>query len=133
MERGVIDAFVTTQQTAIIVGVHEAAKYVTDHPFLTTNTVVIMNPNKWKQIPERLQKVIKETLYEEQVKWGNAFLEQERVDRGKIAAAGAEFIKFSSAEEQQFIETVYRAEAEFHLKNNPEHGPEIVKMLKLLE
>lgn len=133
LERGVIDAFVTTQQTGVIMGVHEAAKYVTDHPFLTTNTVAIMNPSKWKQIPERLQKIIKETLYEEQVKWGNAFLEQERVDREKIIAAGAEFVKFSPAEGQQFIETIYRNESEFHLKNNPEHGPEIVKMLKLLD
>ena len=127
MERGVIDANVSSITIFIAIGLYQKTKYVIDHPFYRNPSPLIVNLDKWNSIPPHLQKIMEDTALELETTWEP--VDKKAVDsmRKKAVDAGVEFYKLPPDVEKWFMNTAYDAAWEDDARLYP---PEIVNKLK---
>ena len=129
LERGVIDGILYPRRLVTAIKLQEVLKYYIDVPVYRYDANYIMNLDKWKSIPEDLQKIMKETALEiekESAPITRAIEEQAAKD---IASAGLKAIKFTPGETQKTINLLYNTEWDQAIKRYPEIGPKIKKYL----
>lgn len=130
LERGLVDFYSTPWHTHVSFKLQEVCKYVIDHSYLAPNSVLIANLSAWEKVPKHLQDLVRNTYFEvtdEQIPEYTKLLEN---SRQVMRNAGVEFVKFSQADAQGFIETLYKTEIESHLKELPQHGPKLMELLR---
>jgi TRAP-type C4-dicarboxylate transport system substrate-binding protein len=129
MERNVVDGLSTSLHLWVGYGGHEVTKYMIDHPFYQSPTVVIMNLGKWNGLPKHLQRLLTDCLVEHQ-KGYSARSDAEWVkEKQKMREAGVKFITFSPDVAKQFIEIGYDAGWRGAEKKYP--GEDIPRLRKL--
>jgi len=127
MERGVIDANVSSITIFIAMGLYQKTKYVIDHPFYRNPSPIIVNLKKWNSLPPHLQKIMQDTAIELEETWPPVDQEAEGKMIKKAKDAGVEFYKLSPDVEKWFMNAAYGAAWEDDAKLYP---PEIVNKLK---
>lgn len=133
LQQGTIDAYSSTLPSFVDTGLYKAVKYALDHPYYCGNLVGIINLKKWNSIPERLQKIMIDSLDELQEPWRKIYLDEEQAKRKVMTDAGIEFVKLSPEEAKTFVDTAYKAQAESGLKDYPNQAAEIMKILKITQ
>jgi len=130
VERGVVEAYSTPYDTTVGFSIHEAVNYAIDQLYFVDNTVVIMNPDTWNGLPKHLQDVIWNSYLAAELAGVEAYLAM-AVDQRKIMEdAGVEFVKFSPADAEWFLETAIDAEWEKQLKKTPDIASQLEPLFR---
>lgn len=109
LERGTIDGFGWPEVGIVDSGWHEVTKYCIDHGTYSQNGVILVNLDSWNKIPKAVQdKMINITAeYEREMEAG--FEEIIQGERQKMRDAGMEFIKFSPADAEWYVDLAFSA------------------------
>ena len=106
-------------------------KYAIDMPFFAaSNTVAIMNMDKWNGLPAATRKQIEEITAAREPKMVDHFMGLVRKDKqATIADDGVNWIKFSAADNKQYLDTIYGVEWEALAKKLP--AADVAKLKKI--
>lgn len=127
MERGVVDAFITSMGVFVGTGAHEVTKYALDEPFYTTTNALLVNLKTWNSIPKHLQKIIAEIAIEQEKTWLTINDAEIARLKKKAIKAGVEFYKLSPSIEKWNYNAAYEVAWEEDEKRFP---PDIVRKMR---
>lgn len=129
LERGVIDGILYPNRLITAIKLQEVLKYYIDVPVYRHDVNYIMNLDRWKSLPEELQKIMKETALEMEKE--SAPLTQAIEDQAlkDIVAAKLIKIQFTPAEAEKAKTLLYSTEWEQAIMRYPKIGPELKKYL----
>lgn len=130
LERGVIDGYGWPYIGMMDMGWHEVTKYVIDHPFYSMDSTFLMNRESFNKLPENLRELVKEAAIEAENEWEKFFEDRKIKENERLTDAGLQFIKFSEADENYFIDTAYEEGWKEALKDCPEYGPKLKELSK---
>ena len=129
LERGVIDGILWPRRLIPVLRLHEVLKYYIDAPFYRNDINYIMNLDRWKSIPEDLQKIMKEAAIEIEKETASITRAIEEKAANDIATSGIIKIQFSQVEAQKTVDLLYTTEWDQAIKRYPEIGPKLKKYL----
>ncbi len=103
LERGVIDGFWIAFTDVVDMGLAEVLPFMIDHGYGSDNNAVLVNLDTWNGLPKRLQNLMTECMAEVEVERAQQ-AEGMWVDYyAKMKETGMEFIKFSPADAEYFV------------------------------
>jgi TRAP-type C4-dicarboxylate transport system substrate-binding protein len=118
-ERGVSDGGASSIYIWSGTGLAAITPYLIDHPWSLQPSVHIINMNKWKQIPEHLQKL----LIEAQIEGENAWYKQHAIMAANIkkaeVAKGAKMVKLPEADAAAYLKNFYETGWKFDYERYP--------------
>jgi TRAP-type C4-dicarboxylate transport system substrate-binding protein len=129
LERKVVDGWISPAGGIVGSGAYEQLKYAIDHPFFADYVVIIMNLNKWKSLSTNLQALLQDTLLTMAPELGAMNQNDEMKARQKFRDGGVQFIKFSQADSEWYLNSIYDAMWNDWIKRMPQTGPEFRKLL----
>ena len=109
---------------------YEVANYIIDPPFYTGSPALVMNPAKWKSIPENLQKLMLDAIVQIGPKYKK--IADEITDRSfkTLLDKGMKVIKFTGADREWFIKQLYDAAYKEYAGKAPVDGPKMYELFK---
>jgi TRAP-type C4-dicarboxylate transport system substrate-binding protein len=121
MERGLVDGLSSCPMNLLVDdGIYEVTKYIVDHGYYQSTLAVIMNLDKWNQLPPHLQKLMMECFIQSEKDMRDYYDKIKTRAREKMTKAGIEFYKFPPAMDKWFIDTAYNAAWDYQMKRYPE-------------
>jgi len=133
LDQKMIDAYCYSLDGALSYSLQEVVPYTLEHSFYRSNTNIPMNLNRWNNLPKHLQKLIEDTYLDFEPKFIAASAKGIIDAKKKFQEAGVEFISFSAADAEKFLDTAYGAEAEVKIKEMPDTAPEYLKLVKAIK
>jgi len=125
LERGVVDGYGWSYGGISDFGWHEVTEYAIDHGFYSANTAILFNGEVWDSLDADTQAGLAEIGREVEL-WAQEYMDaQNEADNEFLKEAGVEFITFSDADRQMYIETAYDAAWEAFIAEHPEIGPRL--------
>jgi len=109
MDRGIINGFCYPIFSAQNYTYYESAKYIVDHGFFYGEAPLVMNLDKWNELPEDVQKVLSQKGIEMEEYFWEFTSESLVKDKQYLIDHGVEFIKFSPEDEKKFNEITKEA------------------------
>ncbi len=125
LDRGLVEGFGWSESGVVSAGWSEVAKYKIDHLIYQSNISIAMNRDFFNNLPSRLQDIFIEAAAKTERELAVHFAEITKEERQKMLDAGMEFVKFSPADAEWYVETAYRAKWAEILKTSPEYGPRL--------
>lgn len=111
LEGGTVDGFGWPAAGPRQRGWTKVVNHVIDLPFFGSNNIVIlMNLDKWKSLPPDVQQEIERVTAEFEPKMVEYFKQAEAAEWAELDAIGVKRIRFSEAENKQYIDTAYQVE-----------------------
>ncbi len=107
LERGVVDGFCYPLTNSADAQLFEVVKYVVDQPFFRGAVGIIVNLDSWNKLPANLQQMLKDITAQVLVEYANDLDGQIAKARQTATDKGVKFIKFSDADSQYFMKTMY--------------------------
>lgn len=128
LEQGIADACSSTITTFADLHLWEVTKYLIDHPYFCSPSVTLINLEKWNSLPENLKTVLMEAQMEVEREYApiNTRLLQESAK--KLKDNGVQFIKFSPADGEKYVNVIYDSFWDNMISKNPDAAP-VRKML----
>lgn len=113
LQTGVIEGNISSREALKDFSIAENAKYVTDYPLTLTSFVVVMNKEKWEELPEDVQKVIDDLSMEMSIFAGQYLDEhvQESLE-WSIEEEGLEIVSLSASEEEKWTKIISKFQDE---------------------
>jgi TRAP-type C4-dicarboxylate transport system substrate-binding protein len=129
VDTGMVDGFHWVRSEVFLnFGLQEVTKYMIDPGFLRSGGFVMINLDKWEELPERIQKIMLDEADAAERDWlprWGPLLEAPAV---QIAEAGVERIRFSPADSKRWVESIYKYGWEDLIKISPVYGPRLMKL-----
>lgn len=129
IERGVVDGYCWPAYGMRAWGWHEVTKYVVGPSFYKVCHPILVNLDKWNQIPKNIQKVLMEVLIEEERACITRDIEKIKNERGLLKKAGLKFIEFSASDTKRYYDLAYSSGWEAQNKKAPFYSPKLRKLL----
>ena len=129
LERGVVDGFIWPFFTIRTWGWHEVSKYVVGPSFYKVCHGIIINMDKWNQLSKPVQQTLHEVLRQEARDAAKRDAKKVAEEKELLKKAGMEFITFSEADTQRYLDMAYESAWEGMLKKSPEYAPKLRKIL----
>lgn len=129
LERGVVDGFCWPLFTIRPWGWQEVTKYVVGPGFYKVCHPLLVNLDKWKQIPPEIQKALIEVEMEEEHVVAKRDMEKIRKERELLKKAGLEFIEFSKSDTKKYFDLAYSSGWEGQIKKAPEYSEKLRPLL----
>lgn len=107
LSRGTIDAEISgSHAESFLAKTYEVAKYQTE-PSISgpQNCEIIINADRWKELPDDLKAVFDSALQNSARRVVALFKEQNKAVKGKMEAAGAQYIELPPAVMNRWVET----------------------------
>jgi len=92
-----------------------------------------MNLDRWNSLSGNLQKLVEDTYVEYEPKFIEASAKGIIDAKKKFLEAGVEFISFSAADAERFLDITYEAESQKYLEELPDTSPEYLKLVKAIK
>lgn len=125
LERGVVDGYGWSYGGISDFGWQEVTKYAIDHGFYAANTAILFNGQVWDSLDEDVRGVLEEIGKEVEI-WAQDYMDaQNEVDNEVLKAAGIEFIHFSDADRDVYLNTAYDAAWKTFISEHPDIGPKL--------
>ncbi|MBM3509235.1 MAG: hypothetical protein FJX61_03725 [Alphaproteobacteria bacterium] len=125
LERKVVDGYGWSYGGIADFGWQEVTKYVIDHPFYTANTAILFNKRVWDgfapEVKAELEKIGVE-LEARSEKWMADYIKKEDA---LLKGLGVQSIKWSGADAERYIKTVYESGWKEYLEKNGEIGAKL--------
>ncbi len=106
IERGVTDGYVLVPNAAAEASMFEVTKYIVDNPFYRGDVPILINLDKWNQLPEHLQKLMIEVMIEVE-KDDEVYFKGETEKGLKKFYDTTEVIKFSPEDAKWYEDLAY--------------------------
>ena len=131
LQGGVVDGLAWSGITGVrSQGWTKHVKFAIDLPFFSSsNTLAIMNLDKWNGLPASTRKQILDITTAREPKMVKHFMGLIDKDKRETLKEGVNWIKFSGAENSKYLDTIYGVEWEALAKKIP--AAEIAKLRKL--
>ncbi|MFC2013765.1 TRAP transporter substrate-binding protein DctP, partial [Chloroflexota bacterium] len=130
VEQGVLDGFIMTLVGFSRRSWHEVIDYTIDQPIFANNVVTIMSLDAWNRLPAHLQGLIQEVAISvEQDYTIDDWKKLEAEEKVRMLENGVEFIKFSPADNEWFVNTAYQIEWEAWIEKYPEVATKMKDLL----
>ncbi|MFH1489193.1 MAG: TRAP transporter substrate-binding protein DctP [Pseudomonadota bacterium] len=129
MERKVVDGFCWPFTKVRDWGFHEVTKYVIGPGFYNVCHPVIINLDKWKQLPESAQKILIDVMKQEERAVVARDLKKIEEEKGLLKKAGMTFIEFSPADTKRYLDLAWESGWEGLAKRSPEYASKLKKAL----
>ncbi len=129
LERGVVDGYIFPAALITDWGWEKLTKYIVNPGFYNGANVVLVNKNKWDQLPDYLQKLLVEADDD-----AARFAKQRTADRIKEAnetfkKLGIQFIDLPPAEAKKVTDAAYSALWDIIIEKSPANGPKLREMV----
>ena len=128
MEQGVVDAYFNPFMQTAAIGLGEVTKYFIDHPFWYGSLGVIMNLDKWNQIPPDEQALITKVWFETVDKMAPEYEGIITGSRQKLIDMGVEPITFSPDDAKRYLDIPFHRSYDI-IQDIPEYGPQLKEMV----
>jgi len=129
LERGVVNGFCWGWRGIVEQSWNEVCKYVVYHPYLWTNTVMLMNLDTFNGLPKNLQQVVLDIQIQQEkdaTPWGYAIGESEKQ---KMLDGGMEATYLSDpAEVKYFDDLSYKVVYDELIETAPEYAYQFIAM-----
>lgn len=109
VQRGVVDGYCLPAGNMVSYKLQEVTKYVIDHDLRFDHEVIVINLNKWKSLPQHLQKLMTEIAIEMEPEVKEFFRAETQRARKLMQDGGMKFITFSSTDAKLFLDTYDKA------------------------
>jgi len=129
LERGVVDGLCWPFFGIRHWGWHEVVKYVVGPSFYKVAHPILVNVDKWNQIPEHLQKVLLDVLMEDERTCVTRDFEKIKNERELLKKAGMKFIDFSPSDTKRYYDLAYSSGWEAQIKKAPHYSEKLRKLL----
>jgi TRAP-type transport system periplasmic protein len=111
LESGLVDGFgwpvIGPRQQGWI----KKASYVIDLPFFgASNVVILMNGERWQSLKPEVQKKLADVTAASEPKMLKHFTDVDNAEWAELTKAGVKRVKFSPAENKQYLDTAYAVE-----------------------
>lgn len=104
LERGIVDGIVTSLSVGLQFGLHEVSKYIVTPGVYRSNVISIVNLKKWDSLPDKLKKLMTESMVEYEKSFG-AFDRDFRTKGFQAAEkSGCRIIKLSDDMAKWYVE-----------------------------
>jgi TRAP-type transport system periplasmic protein len=128
LERGVVDGYGWPIHGIFDLNWHEKTKFRVDPGFYNAEVSIIMNLDAFKKLtPQQRSFVQKQALALEAMNSHWPKFNKEETERQ--AKAGIETIKFDPATAKSYVDKAYEVGWAHAIKQSPEHGPQMRKLL----
>ena len=130
MQRGVVDGYMFTTDFEIPDwGWHEVTKYKILPGVFQLENATLVNIKKYNELPKDLQMILEECV--EIYEGVDTVRVLQRKDKAweEMQAQGVSEVSLSEDEAQKFIDTAYEATWEEIIKEDPENGPKLKKLI----
>jgi len=125
LERGVVDGYGWSYGGISDFGWQEVTKYAIDHGFYSANTAILINGEVWDELDADVRAEIDKIGVEVEA-WAEQYMdEQNEADNELLKEAGVEFIYFSDADRDRYVETAYNAAWDAFIAEHPDIGPKL--------
>ena len=130
IERGVVSGSWGVMVTVVHKGIHELNMYMIDHSYYSTNTVFLVNLDKWNRLPPHLQDLLIDAFEEteqEILPTLPSILEGFR--QTMLAPGKIKLIKFSPEDAEWFENLAYQSLWDDLMKRFPDIAPKYRELL----
>ena len=128
LERGVVDGYGWPIHGIFDLNWHEKTKFRVDPGFYNAEVSIIMNLDAFKKLtPQQRSFVEKQALALEAM---NSYWPKfNKEETARQAKAGIETVKFDAATAKSYVDKAYEVGWAHAIKQSPEHGPQMRKLL----
>lgn len=109
LDRGVIDGVIDPTTLIATFRWYERINFLLDHKFYNLHTAINVNLDSWNKLPSNLQNLITDAMVDVEKEVTPFFAREESDAHKKILDSGVKPVKFSPAEANKFMNTVYGA------------------------
>jgi TRAP-type C4-dicarboxylate transport system substrate-binding protein len=128
LERGVVDGYGWPIHGIFDLNWHEKTKFRVDPGFYNAEVSIIMNLDAWKKLSAKQRDYVqKQVLALESMNSYWRKLNQEETQRQ--AKSGIQTIQFDAATSRAYVDKAYEVGWATAIKQSPEHGPQMRKLL----
>jgi TRAP-type C4-dicarboxylate transport system substrate-binding protein len=128
LDRGVIDGIAWLPGTAIGMKWYEPAPYMLEVPFGMLDATIFINSDKFNGLPQHLQELLRQVAEEQENDTDLHFRDELSKELEQLKELGVEFIDFSPADTELFLNTIYEDEWKAIIERYPEFGPKLKEM-----
>ena len=129
LERGVVDGYGWPSIKISDFGWHEVTKYVIDPGFYQVDVCILVNLDSWNRLSKDLQQLLTDAAKKVEHEASEHYARIIKEERDLILSKGVQVIKFSPADEQQYLETAYKAGWDRVFSKSPAEAGEFQKMI----
>jgi TRAP-type C4-dicarboxylate transport system substrate-binding protein len=129
LERGVVDGYAWPFVTIRPWGWQEVTKYVVGPTFYKVCHPLLVNVDKWNQIPADMQKALMEVEMEEEHIIADRDMVKNKNEKELLTKAGLQFIEFSPSDSKRYYDLAYSSGWEGQIKRAPEYSEQLRKLL----
>lgn len=129
LERGTIDGYAWSVLGNVQMGWVDVCKYILEPRIYQMNIEALVNLKKWESLPDHLKKLMTNSMIENEKKYMTIMAGIAEKEYAEMQKRGMKVIKFSPEESKRYVDLAYEAGWEEVIKENPELGPKLKKML----
>ena len=129
LERGTIDGYAWSVLGNVQAGWVEVCKYILEPRIYEMNIEGLVNLKTWEKLPARLQKLLSDCMIENEKKYVSVMAGIADKEFQEMQKKGMKVIKFSPEDTKWYVDLAYEAGWEDVIRQNPELGPKLKKML----
>jgi TRAP-type C4-dicarboxylate transport system substrate-binding protein len=129
LERGVVDGYCWPIFTIRPWGWQEVTKYVVGPSFYKVCHPLLVNLDKWKQIPADIQKALLDIEMKEEHVVAERDMVKMKKERELLKKAGLQFIEFSKSDTKKYFDLAYSSGWEAQIKKAPEYSQKLRKLI----
>lgn len=129
LERGTIDGYAWSVLGNVQAGWVEVCKYILEPRIYEMNIEGLVNLKTWEKLPARLQKLLSDCMIENEKKYVSVMAGIADKEFQDMQKKGMKVIKFSPEDTKWYVDLAYEAGWEDVIRQNPELGPKLKKML----
>ena len=108
----------------------EVCRYIIDPRIYQMNIEALINLDTWRKLPERFQRLMTDCMIENEKRYLAIMTELAEKEYHDMQEKGMKLIRFSPQETRWYVELAYQAGWDEVVKQNPELGPKLKRMLK---
>ncbi|MBN2125958.1 MAG: TRAP transporter substrate-binding protein DctP [Deltaproteobacteria bacterium] len=129
LERGTIDGYAWSVLGNIQSGWVEVCKYILEPRIYQMNIEGLVNLKSWEKLPPHLQKLMTECMIENEKNYTPVMADISEKEFKEMQKRGMEVITFSPQDSKWYVDLAYEAGWDEIIKQNPDLGPRLKKML----
>lgn len=129
LERGTIDGYAWSVLGNVQMGWVDVCKYILEPRIYQMNIEALINLKTWESLPEHLQDLMMDCMIENEKEYTKVMADLAEAEYKEMQERGMEVISFSPEDTEYYVDLAYEAGWNEVIKQNPDLGPKLKKML----
>jgi TRAP-type C4-dicarboxylate transport system substrate-binding protein len=129
LERGTIDGYAWSALGNVQMGWVDVCKYILEPRIYQMNIEALINLKTWESLPDHLKKLMTECMIQNEKEYSKVMAGIAEKEFAEMQKRGMKVIQFSPEDSKWYVDLAYEAGWEEVVKQNPDLGPKLKKML----